>query len=637
MRAKFFAFCICLLYTVCHCYSQTTTIENLKRQIQLSHNDRERLEALFLLCEQRHSLSSDTLHKYAYLAKKLSVSESNTNHVALADYYIANYYVKTGLLDSALFVCQNNLNKLQNKNGDVNTLLKFNALKAQVLVKSNKYKEGLAEFYKALSTAERSNDTLMQMIAKNGIGWVNMEMDQNNEALAWFFKALQTSGNTLYHQKNANVYSNLAAIYVAKHKNDSAEYFIKKAIDFSRKDENLFFLSNSLNILADNYIDLKQPAFAEAPLKEAIKIREQIGEPFYIVSDLSQLALFYAQQLQPKKGIAASLHGIEIAKKFKLLSKLPYLQFALAQNFKAAGDYLKYGETLEKVLSLKDSVYQLNTEEALVEIKNKYYQQKQENLIIQQKLSLNRKNSALFGAFIIVFFGIIISLIVFSNYKRKQKLIVANIKEEETRKAHQAIMAAEENERKRISADLHDNLGAYASAISSNVDDMFNAKGRVSLSLINNIKSNADDIMNSLSETIWVLNKTEIHITSVSDRFKNYVARIRDAYPEISINLNENIKRNPTLSPEIALNMLRIMQEAFHNAIKHSKGDCITVEITSDTRIEISITDNGEGIMNNTRGDGNGISNMQKRARANGWKFEVKNIEPRGTAVELCS
>jgi len=635
MQGKIVALFIYFAFNVFNCYSQTPTIAEIKKRLALTQNNQQKLDVLFLLCEQRQSLSTDTLQKYAFASKQLSVKVNNIYKRAWADYYVANYFVKAGLLDSALDVCNSNIDVFENDRREPKLLLRFLALKAQVLVKSNKYKEGLAEFYKTLSLAEQGNDTLMQMIAKNGVGWVNMEMDQNAEALKWFLRALQTSTDSIHHQKNGNIYSNIAATYTALHQHDSAEYFIKKAIDFSAKDENLFFLANSFNILADIYIAEKKPLLAEVPLKEAIKIREQIGDPFYIVSDLSQLAIFYAQQSKPKEGMAASLKGIEIAKKFKLDSKLPYLQFALAQNYKASGNYLKYGEILEKVLSLKDSVYELNSEKAIAEIRTRYNQQKQENLIIQQKLAINRKNSVIFGALIIVFFGIVIAIIVFNNYKKKQKLVVENIKAEEKRKAQQAVKLAEENERKRISADLHDNLGAYASAISSNVDDLVSDNGAVNDSAIVSIKNNVDDIINSLSETIWVLNKTEIYITSISDRFKTYVSKIRDAYPDISININENITNNTTLSPEAALNMLRIMQEAFHNAIKHSKGDCITVDIVSNNKIEVSIIDNGEGIMNIINSPGNGLGNMQKRAKANGWNLKVKKLQPKGTAVEL--
>jgi signal transduction histidine kinase len=49
----------------------------------------------------------------------------------------------------------------------------------------------------------------------------------------------------------------------------------------------------------------------------------------------------------------------------------------------------------------------------------------------------------------------------------------------------------------------------------------------------------------------------------------------------------------------------------------------------------ISIIDNGEGIINKKSIDGNGISNMHKRAKANGWNLIFKTCEPKGTAVEL--
>jgi signal transduction histidine kinase len=637
MRKNAVLFCVYFVCNVFICLGQTKTIDLAKKQLAQARNEQQRLDALFLLCEQRQSLSADTLEKYSLQAKRLADALNTAHNQALANYYVANYYVKTGELDSALKICDSSIETLEAKKVEIKLQSKLHALKAQVLVKANKYKEGLAEFYKTLSIAEKSNDTLMQMIAKNGVGWVYMEMDQNGEALKWFFRALATSDNMLLHSKNANIYSNIGAIYISKHKNDSADYFVRKAIDFSKTDENLFFLTNSLNILADNYINLKKPALAEEPLQEAIKTRELIGDPFYIVSDLSQLAIFYAEQSQPKKGIAASMKGIEIARKYHLLSKLPYLQLALASNYKAAGDYLKYGETLEKVLALKDSVYELNSEQALVKIRAQYNREKQENLIIQQKLVINRKNTVLTIAIIVVFFGTVISLLLFANYKRKQQQLVEQVKQEEKLKAQKAVIAAQERERKRISADLHDNLGAYASAISSSVDDLVSSSGTFNESAVENIKSNAADIMNSLRETIWVLNKSEIQITSVSDRFKNYVSRIGEAYPELTINIHEEIIQNKLLSPEAALNMLRIMQEALHNAIKHSKGNCVTIDIVSNGRVEISVRDNGEGIKTATTNIGNGISNMKKRAKANGWTLEVKNADPTGTIVELRS
>jgi signal transduction histidine kinase len=194
---------------------------------------------------------------------------------------------------------------------------------------------------------------------------------------------------------------------------------------------------------------------------------------------------------------------------------------------------------------------------------------------------------------------------------------------------------AQEAERRRISADLHDNLGAYATAISANVDDLLVANETGNKTIYHNIKSNADDILNSLNETIWVLNKTEIHLTNLCDRFKSYVTKISDSYPDILVNIHETITENTLLSPEATLNLLRIMQEAFHNAIRHSKGTCITVEIKGGTQVEISITDNGIGLGYVRKAGGHGLSNMEKRAKANGWQLTLKSEKGNGTVVKL--
>lgn len=125
------------------------------------------------------------------------------------------------------------------------------------------------------------------------------------------------------------------------------------------------------------------------------------------------------------------------------------------------------------------------------------------------------------------------------------------MQEEEKQLAARAIMSAEENERKRIAADLHDNMGAYASAISANVDDLIMAGGKADNTILRSMKNNAAEIMANLRDTIWVLNKDFILITGISDRFKTYIQKFRDSYPGVLIEIKENITDNLSLSPKM--------------------------------------------------------------------------------------
>ncbi len=144
--------------------------------------------------------------------------------------------------------------------------------------------------------------------------------------------------------------------------------------------------------------------------------------------------------------------------------------------------------------------------------------------------------------------------------------------------------------------------------------------------------------MNNLRDTIWALNKNDISITRLSDRIKTYLQKMRDAYPQTKIEMSEDIDTEVTLSPEFALNILRIVQEAFHNALRHSNGDTITITLNIGKRLYLCVKDNGIGINNIAATDyGNGFSNMKARAKENNMKLQITSLEKEGTSIELFS
>jgi signal transduction histidine kinase len=633
MRLYFSAFFLFIFSF--HIPGQTPLIDRLKKDITTATSQDKKLQALFALCEEKQSLNTDTFCKYASVAKEISLQQKKMSNIAMAEYYLAGCLVKRGSLDTALQICEQYIPKVKNDRDAVTALMKLTALKAQIFIRSNRFKEGLAEIYKVLHTAEENKDTMMQMVGLNGIGWLNMEMDQGPEALKWFFKALKVTDNKYYHEKNSNIYSNIAAIYKELHKNDSAEFFIKKAIIFSRKIQNLFFLANSLAILADIYIDAKTPALAEAPLNEALEIRKEIGDPFYIVSDISQLAIYYANVSQPAKGIAMSQQGIEIANKFHITAKLSYLYHALGENYKAAGNYVQYSKTLQQVMDMKDSMYAANSAEAKAEMDTRYGLDKKENLIRVQKLELTNKNNLFYGSLILLFLTLLTSWLLFRGYKKNQQIKLLKMQTEEKQLAAHAVISAEEKERKRISRDLHDNIGAYTTVLMANTEQLrSHAAGNSIQQSVKNVYDNAQNIMGSLQETIWVLNNDVITITDFIDRFKVYSKKILQNFPEIQIRFKEQLERDIILSPAEALHLFRIMQEGLQNTIKHAQPHNIIVTVESKEAIIISIKDDGKGFNIENIVNGNGLSNMRHRAIEAGYRLNISSNE-NGTELTL--
>ncbi len=642
MFRKFYLYI--LIPSFCNCQAvlcQTHSIDSLRHQVNIAGNREKKLDAIFALCTKRHSLSADTLYKYASIAKALSEAKQNTHDIILSDYYYINYLIKKGQTDSALSICNRYIEQLAGNSAETKLYLNFIGTKAGLLIKLNQYKESVAQCYLLLNESEKCSDTLSELLALNDLGWVNMEMDQNREAINFFNTTLQ---NPLVHNTKqygeyvSFIYSNLAAAYNSLGLNDSAEYFINKAIPLATKFENLTSLANSLAIKADIMSATNRNKEAENALIEVVKIRKQIGDPFFVVSDMSQLADYYCHNNQPQKGIAICQEGINMAIQNNLASKLPLLYDALAQNYYAAGDFKMYGETLKKIITLKDSLYKKNSAEALAEIQGKYEVQKKENIIVMQRLALIKKNYLLFGSLLLLLLLTTSALLLFRIYRKKQKLKLSFIMQEEKRLASEAVTKAEEKERKRIAADLHDNMGSYATAIIANVDDMITNKKTDTESAFTNLKTNAIELMSNLRDTIWASYKEKILLTGVSDRFKNYIKKISSAYPNVTVEISEAITNDISFSAIQALNIFRILQEACTNSLKHSGASSINISFEGNTILKITIRDNGTGITDiNYLNNGNGIKNMRLRASESGLYLFVKENEPTGISIILTS
>ena len=92
----------------------------------------------------------------------------------------------------------------------------------------------------------------------------------------------------------------------------------------------------------------------------------------------------------------------------------------------------------------------------------------------------------------------------------------------------------------------------------------------VSPDLGSQIRDTSNDLMQSLRETVWTLKQESILSSDVWVRFKNFVFKMRDAYSDVRFEIRESECRERKLPYREALHLIRILQEAAGNAVKHS-------------------------------------------------------------------
>ncbi len=243
--------------------------------------------------------------------------------------------------------------------------------------------------------------------------------------------------------------------------------------------------------------------------------------------------------------------------------------------------------------------------------------------------------------------GLLLELVLFLsalNYKNRRQLI-AQTKEREILKTQNqlqeyekeiAVYKAQQGERERISADMHDELGSGMTVIRLMSEIARNKMKENTPVEIEKISSSADDVLNNMNAIIWSMN-------SGNDTLDNLVSYIRSWSLEYFDNTPIDCKVNtPAAIPEKEItgdkrrNIFLCVKETLNNVLKHSNATIVIITIETTNGLRIQIADNGTGIdLEKLRQFGNGLKNIAQRMKSIEGSFNIENRNGTVTTLEL--
>lgn len=241
--------------------------------------------------------------------------------------------------------------------------------------------------------------------------------------------------------------------------------------------------------------------------------------------------------------------------------------------------------------------------------------------------------------------GIFVEMVFFLLgliYKNKVELIEkaqmdAVLKQEAERKEYEkqiAVLKAQQDERTRISADMHDELGSGVTAIRLLSEIARKKTKNQPLEEIARISNNANELMSKMNGIIWSMNPG-------NDTLASTIAYMRSNASEFLDNFDLNYKIDvPENIPDIELsgnkrrNLFLVMKESLNNIIKHSQASNVSISFKCNEHLIVHIADDGTGIQPDKLNEyGNGLKNMQRRMENIGGSFFI--LAEKGTAVIL--
>ena len=189
----------------------------------------------------------------------------------------------------------------------------------------------------------------------------------------------------------------------------------------------------------------------------------------------------------------------------------------------------------------------------------------------------------------------------------------------------------------KLAADLHDNIGSGLTEISILGEltsrELKNASDNSSQNL-KSISEIARRLVDNMGEIIWVVNPRR-------DSLRDLIIKLKDSYYDVLVHMGISMKTtnfdkliNIKLPMDYRQNLFLTFKEGINNSIKHGKCSTIKLEVNlKDEILEMTLKDNGVGLDDNGELHGNGLKNMESRAKSIGGKLKWYSNKNKGTTI----
>jgi PAS domain S-box-containing protein len=207
---------------------------------------------------------------------------------------------------------------------------------------------------------------------------------------------------------------------------------------------------------------------------------------------------------------------------------------------------------------------------------------------------------------------------------------IVELRTVELQKLSGALLQIQDEERRRIARELHDDLAQHVTAVKMEID----ASGRSK-----QLSDAMGAILQKIRETSYLLHPPLLDEAGLRAALHWYVdGLMQRSKLQISLTFHPDVLSG--VPKEIEMTIFRIIQEALANVYRHAESDSARVEVIGQAeQIIVRVRDYGKGIspriarMESSAQLGVGISGMRERIRQIGGDLSVSRAEP-GTLVE---
>ncbi len=330
---------------------------------------------------------------------------------------------------------------------------------------------------------------------------------------------------------------------------------------------------------------------------------------------------------QYESALALAEKKLQLAEQLGIEDEIMAAHNLMAEIYILTDEPYKSIESTRAASAIKDAIYNKSTANALVYYQTLYDIEKQGKKLIEKSTSIRllEKDNEIFkklilfgGIAILLFFGIILL------YRNQLHLKSHKVLQE---KFSQELLVSQENERRRISKDLHDGIGQQLLVLKNRL--MRDGDGDTKKLVDNTIEE-----IREISRDLYPFQLQEMGITKAIEYTIDQIDENTSLFISSEIDNIDNV-----FSKDGEVNIYRIIQESLSNIIKHAKAGAgkVSVKKYADN-VLISIKDNGQGFDFSEKYKDSkslGLKTLLERTKVLKGQMKVTSKKNNGTLLEF--
>ena len=633
-------------------YFENSSKANLDKEIRLkyidsaenviqnaSENDSIKIKNYFKIANRYFTLLE--YEKYKQTTNTiLDISESinDSLNIAKAEYYLGDYYFSLSKNDSAYYyylAAEKKYKKINDKLNLANTKLH----KAYILSYEKDFLGSESETIKVLSIAKELKDEYLIYESYANLGSSLSGLGDYEKALEYHQKALlqikKIEDENYKPLLQAQTLNNIGFVYLSINKFNEASQIFEEGLKINNLKEIQPVLYTSL---LDNFAYSRFKINKNEGLKDfqtALAVRDEIDDVYGKINSRIHLTEYYLSQNDTLKAIQLNSEANKLAKeshynKEVLITLDFYTKLIPEEGLSYARDYIKLNDSLQK-------------QERATRNKLARIEFETDEIISEKETLSNQRKIILIMSLLIISFGFLLYIILYQRSKHKE-LVFNQQQQESNEEIYRLMLNNQEdidevrsNVKRNIALELHDNI---LNRLASTRLNLFAISRRQDEETIKKALEHIDSIR-VIEQEIRAFSH-ELHRESEINKsnFKNILEELLKNQKETySAECNCDIffdEAMNNMSPEIKMNVYRIIQEAFNNINKYANATKIGLALDVDEGfLYLEINDNGTGFNVKKVKNGIGLKNMKSRAEAMKGEIFIASEKGKGTNIKL--